>query len=165
MKHKWLFIFLAAITALWSCNKDRKNPVSIWTIDGVEYSSRKTKVTIGKAISILSCNDDPSNKWDITFYEQSTMLPNFGNWPILTYKINGNDPRYAYMSFSKDNYFYAVSPNNTNQLTASGDDFKAVYTLPPTWFIKYDKKNVDSSGNLINTNDSALISGVFKQPY
>ena len=154
------FFFVSLI----GCKKKQDKSISIWTINGTEYKSNNCTIVIGNGESIITGND-PKSRWDLIFY---TPLPHEGEWPIRSFRPDGNNPYFVYLAFYKDTRLYAVSLNNSNLLHAHDVNGKASFNLEPTWFIRMvnnDPGNLlPADSSLSYTSDSVLISGTFNQP-
>ena len=137
------------------CKKDpqKHNRYSEWIFNGqthrsnnveAETTSDDPKAGGGNTIVGLYCHD-AGNRFALSF--SGDELPITGSW-ALKYGID-----FKGVSFHVDTMYYRLSPHTTNSLTATEDNGKASYHMPPIWLYRpYDP------------NDSVLVQGTFNEP-
>lgn len=143
-------LFLILIVGLFSCKKKNNIPISVWRIEGKEYSSQNVTKTQTKGSICYIKNHDKAARFQIYIY--SSGFPKGQNIKLLA-----SDTMYQsgaiLLSFCLDTTCYSISPNDVKSIYVSSENNRGVYNLPPTWFINHE-----------NHNDSVLIEATLREP-
>lgn len=149
MKNKFILFPLLFALSIAACNKKDKKQFSTWTVNGKIFSTNEVTTDLGKAICILSSNDI-NNRFTFGF-AIGVKLPIEGNFLIS--HVKNDDPDKVVLSFYYKGNFMKIAPSQNTAVAATDNNGKALYTLPPTWYVYFDHQN-----------DSVLISGTFNAP-
>lgn len=144
MKRAIFFVIL--ILTFVQCGKRKQ--YSTWKINGQEYTSNNVEIESNYYGNVsLECRD----KVRFALIFADNYLPSSGQL-VLT-KSPSVMPGYVGMGICIDTVCYHISDFENKFLTASENNRKSGYSLPPSWFVSFS-----------NPLDSILVEGTFNEP-
>lgn len=147
MKKQAILLLLLA-TFLFACKKEKNKPYSYWTVNGEEYSTNQTKLTIGKARTDLGV-DGTQDAVRLSF--DFSGLPQSGTYLVTNSGLS--NPNFIHVGVHHHGIFYNVKYDLASVVIATSNNGKSRLSMPNTWFKGY-----------LNSDDSVLVSFEFHEP-